>query len=172
MLLRRGSDSDFRRFLYDFLTVADRMEGLRDHFGRLAGITAPQYTLLMAVMQLGDGAGVPLRDIARYLRVTGAFVTLESGHLICAGVFAKRANPSDGRSSLLSLTAKGRRLLDRLIPEVRAVNDLFFSQLDKASYRQARALVAELLEGSKLAMAYTGAMRASPDRRGSWSRVR
>ncbi len=166
MLLRRGSDADFRRFLYDFLTVADRMEELRDHFGRLAGITAPRYTLLMAVTQLGEGPGVAPRDVARYLRVTSAFVTLESGQLIRAGIFAKRANPADGRSSLLSLTAKGRRLLDRLIPEVRAVNDLFFSQLDRAGYRQAQGLVAELLEGSRLAMAYTRTMRARRDRGG------
>jgi len=61
------------------MTVADRMEALRDHFGRRGGISGPQYTLLMAVMQLGDGAGVPLSEVAAHLRVTRAFVTLEAG---------------------------------------------------------------------------------------------
>lgn len=160
LLLRRGADNDFRRFLYDFMTVADRLEALRDYLGREAGITGPQYTLLMAVMQLGDGAGVPLRDAAAHLRVTRAFVTLESGRLIRAGILAKRANPRDGRSSLLSLSARGRRLIDRLIPEVRSVNDLFFARLNWTTYRQARNLIAELLEGSRLAMAHAGARHA------------
>jgi DNA-binding MarR family transcriptional regulator len=160
LLLRRGGDAEFRRFLYDFMTVADRMEALRDYFGRKAGITGPQYTLLMAVMQLDDGEGVPLRDVAAHLRVTRAFVTLESGRLIRAGILAKRANPHDGRSSLLSLSVKGRRLIDRLVPEVRSVNDLFFSRLDRTTYRQARSLLAELLEGSRLAMAHAGARHA------------
>jgi DNA-binding MarR family transcriptional regulator len=160
VLLRRGGDSAFRRFLYDFMTVADRMEALRDHFGRRGGISGPQYTLLMAVMQLGDGAGVPLRDVAAHLRVTRAFVTLESGRLRRAGILAKRANPHDGRSSLVSLSAKGRRLLQALLPEVRAVNDLFFGRLDAATYRHARGLIARLLEGSRLAMAHAGAHRA------------
>jgi DNA-binding MarR family transcriptional regulator len=160
LLLRRGGDAEFRRFLYDFMTVADRMEALRDYFGRKAGITGPQYTLLMAVMQLDDGEGVPLRDVAAHLRVTRAFVTLESGRLIRTGILAKRANPHDGRSSLLSLSVKGRRLIDRLVPEVRSVNDLFFSRLDRTTYRQARSLLAELLEGSRLAMAHAGARHA------------
>ena len=160
MLLRRDGDAEFRRFLYDFMTVADRMEALRDHFGRRGAISGPQYTLLMAVMQLGDGSGVPLRDVAAHLRVTRAFVTLESGRLLRAGILAKRANPHDGRSSLVSLSAKGRRVLEALIPEVRAVNDLFFGKLDETTYRQARRLIAGLLEGSRLAIAHAGTRRA------------
>lgn len=159
MLLRRGGDAEFRRFLYDFMTIADRMEALRDHLGRRAGISGPQYTLLMAVMELGDGEGVPLGEVARYLRVTRAFVTLESGRLLDRGILAKRANPRDGRSTLVSLSAKGRRLLEAVIPEVRAVNDLFFGRLDAATYRQARRLVARLLEGSRLALAHAHARR-------------
>ena len=148
VLLKRGSDAGFRRFLYDFMTVAERVETLRAHFGREVGITGPQYTLLMAVLQLGDGVGVPPRAVADHLRVTRAFVALEAGRLVRAGVLAKRANPADGRSNLLSLTPRGRRMLDRLIPEVRAVNDLFFAGLDGPGYACARRLMTRLLADS------------------------
>lgn len=152
VLLKSGSDAGFRRFLYDFTTVAERVQTLRAHFGREVGITGPQYTLLMAVLHLGDGMGVPPRAVADHLRVTRAFVALEAGRLVRAGVLAKRANPADGRSNLLSLTPRGRRMLDRLIPEVRAVNDLFFAGLDAPGYACARRLMARLLADSAKAL--------------------
>lgn len=68
------------------------------------------------------------------------------------GPLAKCANPADGRSNLLSLTPRGRRLLDRLIPEVRAVNDLFFEGLDRKGYACARRLIARLLADSAQAL--------------------
>ena len=160
VLVRDGSDVRFRRFLYDFLTISARMRLMREHLGRQAGLTGPQYTLLMAIMELGDGAGVAMRDLAEYLRVTPAFVTLESGRLIDTGVLAKRANPRDCRSSLLLLSARGRRLVARLVPEVRTVNDLFFSRLGGATFNRARELMTELLEGSELALAQVATRRS------------
>jgi len=142
------------------MTVAERVAMLRAHFGREVGITGPQYTLLMAVLQLGDGVGVPPRAVADHLRVTRAFVALEAGRLVRAGVLAKRANPADGRSNLLSLTPRGRRMLDRLIPEVRAVNDLFFAGLDAPGYACARRLMARLLADSAKALKRVARSRA------------
>ena len=152
VLLEEGSDAGFRRFLYDFMTVAERMQRLRAHFGRQAGITGPQYTLMMAVLQLGEEAEVPPRAVADHLRVTRAFVALESGRLVRKGVLTRRPNPADGRSALLSLTPRGRRLLDRLIPEVRAVNDLFFAGLRRRDYVLLQRLMARMLADSARAI--------------------
>lgn len=161
ILLEEGSDGKFRRFLYDFRTVADRMNALRDHFARQVGITGPQYTLLMAVMQLGNDAGVPPRQIANHLRVTAAFVALESGRLVRAGILSKRNHPTDGRSTLLAFTPRGRRMMQRLIPEVRSVNDLFFARLDAKTFRVGQQVIERLLKGSRLAMAHIDIQRAS-----------
>ena len=159
VLMRDGSDARFRRFLYDFLTISARMKLMREYLGRQSRLTGPQYTLLMAIMELSDGAGVAMRDLAEYLMVTPAFVTMESNRLIDAGVVTKRANPRDGRSNLLLLSAKGWRLVARLVPEVRTINDLFFSRLGAATFNRARRLVAELLEGSALALAHAATRR-------------
>jgi DNA-binding MarR family transcriptional regulator len=166
-LIENGSDARFRRMVYDFLTLSARMRTMREHLGRQAGLTAPQYTFLMAVMELGNHAGVAMTDLAEYLLVTPAFVTHESNVLVRAGLLVKRANPRDRRSSLLSLSGKGWRLISRLIAEVRAVNDLFFSRLSAGSFRRAQHLVALLLEGSELAMGHVAAGRAVAGLRGA-----
>lgn len=165
-LIERGSDARFRRLVYDFLTLSARMRAMREHLGRQAGLTAPQYTFLMAVMELGEHEGVSMSELADYLIVTPAFVTHESNVLLRAGLLAKRANPRDGRSSLLSLSDKGWRLISGVIAEVRAVNDLFFSRLSATAFRRAQQLVALLLEGSELAMGHVAAGREVAGLRG------
>jgi len=77
-LLRGGSDAAFRHFVSDLLTVAERMRATRDHLARIAGVTGPQYTMLMAIAQLERAhpaaTGVRLSAVADYLRVSRAFV--------------------------------------------------------------------------------------------------
>lgn len=166
-LVEGDSDARFRRLVYDFLTLSARMRTMREHLGQQAGLTAPQYTFLMAVMELGNHAGVAMTELAVYLLVTPAFVTHESNVLVRAGLLVKRANPRDGRSSLLSLSDKGWRLISGVIAEVRAVNDLFFSRLTPSTFRRAQQLVALLLEGSELAMGHVAAGREVAGLRGA-----
>ena len=57
-LLEKGSDDRFRRLVYDLLTIASRMTTVREHLGDRMGISAPQYSLLMAVGQFQGEHGV------------------------------------------------------------------------------------------------------------------
>ncbi len=156
-LLRGGSDAAFRHFVSDLLTVAERMRATRDRLAQLAGVTGPQYTMLMAIAQLERAhpaaSGVRLSAVADYLRVSRAFVTTEVGILVGRRLLVKRPNPQDGRSALLRLSAAGERLLDRVMPEVQAVNDVFFGALSGADFRGARRIVAAMLAGSERAFA-------------------
>ncbi len=159
-LLRAGSDAAFRHFVSDLLTVAERMRAMRDHFARVGGVTGPQYTMLMAIAQLERAhpaaSGVRLSAVADYLRVSRAFVTTEAGILVRRRLLVKRPNPQDGRSALLHLSLAGERLLDRVMPEVQAVNDVFFGSLTGAGFRGARRIVAAMLAGSERARARVG----------------
>jgi DNA-binding MarR family transcriptional regulator len=156
-LLRGGSDAAFRHFVSDLLTVAERMRATRDHLAQIAGLTGPQYTMLMAIAQLERAhpaaTGVRLSAVADYLRVSRAFVTTEAGILVVRRLLLKRPNPQDGRSALLRLSAAGERLLDQVMPEVQAVNDVFFGALSGADFRGARRSVAAMLAGSERAIA-------------------
>src|SRR6516162_9473010 len=128
-LLHKQSDQQFRRLVQDLLTVSRRLEMARDYFGRRINVTGPQYNLLMTVAQLQGTTGVSVGSVAQAMHVSSAFVTSETGKLSDVGLIRKRPNPNDGRGALLSLAPASRVKIDRLIGEIRTVNDLFFGLL-------------------------------------------
>jgi MarR family transcriptional regulator, organic hydroperoxide resistance regulator len=153
-LLERGSDERFRRLVYDLLTISSRMVMVREHLGSRMGISAPQYSLLMAIGQFQGKSGVGVTAIARVLHVSGAFVATESGKLVQAGLLTKRANPEDRRGVLLTLTRAGRALIKRNSDEVRALNDMFFGALTPAMFAAASAATTALVRGSSRALTH------------------
>jgi DNA-binding MarR family transcriptional regulator len=155
-LLVGGSDAEFRRMIYRLAMVEERLRHARSYLGRRIGLSGPQYMLLITVAYLQGADGIPVRSLARDLRVTSAFITGESRRLIDRGLLAKRPNPHDSRSTLLSLTAAGRKRIDGLVPEIRRVNDLFFGNLSKASFRASKRFLDEIVDGSAQALAYIG----------------
>jgi DNA-binding MarR family transcriptional regulator len=151
-LLDRGSDKRFRGLVYDLLTIATRMNAVREHLARRMKLTAPQYSLLMAVAQFRGSGGVGVGALARLLHVSSAFVATETGKLAQAGLIDKRPNPKDRRGVLLGMTRAGEALIERNIAEIRAVNDEFFGQLDRKSFEAASAAIALVEHGSRKAM--------------------
>jgi DNA-binding MarR family transcriptional regulator len=158
-LLEQGSDGQFRALVQNMLTIARRVEMARDYFGHLIHVTGPQYHLLMTVAQLQGTLGVAVGAVAQVMHVSSAFVTSETGKLSVLGLLKKRPNPRDRRGALLSLTATGQMKIHQLIPEIRAVNDLFFGRLDAQSFRALCTSAAALVHGSQEAMRYTGERR-------------
>jgi DNA-binding MarR family transcriptional regulator len=153
-LLVDGSDVDFRRLIYRLLLVEDRLRRARDFLARRIGLTGPQYTLLITVAYLQGASGIPVRSLAKNLRVTSAFITSESQRLIQRGLLAKRPNPHDSRSTLISVTAAGRRRIDKLVPELRTINNAFFGHVSARSFRAAMVFLEQLLAGSERVMAH------------------
>ena len=153
-LLKGGSDVEFRRLIYRLLLVEERLRRARDYLGRLAGLTGPQYTMLITIAYLQGATGITVQSLARNLRVTSAFITTESRRLIERGLLAKRINPHDSRSTLLSVSAAGRRRIDRLVPELRRVNNAFFARVTARSFAQATQFLEQLLAGSEHVMAH------------------
>ena len=153
-LLVGGSDVEFRRLIYRLLLVEERLRHVRSFLGRRIGLTGPQYTLLVTVAYLQGATGIRVQSLARNLRVSSAFITGESRRLIERGLLAKRRNPHDSRSTLLSVTATGRRRIAELVPTLRRVNDAFFSHVSAHSFRHATRFLDQLLAGSEQVLAY------------------
>ncbi|MGH8630466.1 MAG: MarR family winged helix-turn-helix transcriptional regulator [Burkholderiales bacterium] len=151
-LLVDGSDIEFRRLIYRLLLVEERLRHVRAFLGRRIGLTGPQYTLLITVAYLQGATGITVQSLARNLRVTSAFITGESRRLIERGLLAKRTNPHDSRSTLLSVTAAGRRRIGALVPELRSINNAFFAHVSAQSFRHARRFLDQLLDGSERVM--------------------
>jgi len=153
-LLEGGSDQRFRRLVYDLLTIASRMTVVREHLAGGMGITAPQFSLLLAIGQFQGDRGVGVTAVARVLHVSSAFVATETGKLAQAGLLTKRANPKDRRAVLLSLTRTGRALIERNSNEIRSVNDAFFGALTRTTFAALSTTMAELVHSSARATAH------------------
>ena len=148
-LLDKGSDRRFRQLVYDLFTIAARMDAAREHLARLIDISGPQYSVLVAVAQFQGKAGVSVGRLAKVLQVTSAFVATETGRLAALGLLQKRSNPEDRRGVLINLTRNGRQQIAKLSPEIRAINDLFFRQLDRRSFSALASAATALVHGSR-----------------------
>ena len=135
-LLVDESDEQFRQLVYDLFTIANHMQTVREGMANRIGVTGPQYSILMAIAEMHDKGGVGVKSVADHLHVTGAFVTSETGKLIKQGLLQKRSAPRDRRRVLLTLTEKGQEAFDAILPELSRINDVFFSSLDKTTFRQ------------------------------------
>ena len=161
-LLKDGSDQRFRILVADLFTISTRMEMVREHLGRRMGISGPQYSIVVAVAHLQGRDGISVGALAQALHVSSAFIATEAGKLARRGLLLKRANPLDRRVVLLNVAPAGRLAVDRVSPEIRAVNDLFFRALDAASFAAFSATAGALVESSAKAVRYTTLAKGTP----------
>jgi DNA-binding MarR family transcriptional regulator len=162
-LLERGSDRPFRALVNDLFTIASRMDVVRAHLGRRMGISGPQYSVLVAVAHLQGEGGVSVGAVAQAMHVSSAFIATETGKMARRGLLLKRPNPADGRGVLLSVAPAGRLKLERVAPEIRAINDLFFGALDATSFTALSAAATALVKGSGKAVHFVSAVEGDPN---------
>jgi DNA-binding MarR family transcriptional regulator len=162
VLLRAGSDHDFRALVHDLLTVSSRMETVRAHLGAQMGVSGPQYSVLIAIAHLQGGQGVSVGTLAKALHVSNAFIASETGKLAQRGFVHKRTNPHDRRGILLSIAPAGRIGIGKIGEEIRAINDLFFEALDAKAFAALGAAVAALVGSSRKAIQYVRAAEHDP----------
>lgn len=148
-LLRAGSDRAFQKLVFDLFTISARIERVRVHFASRAGISGPQYTVLRAVASLQGNDGVSIGTVAEHLQVTSAFIAAQSGLLMQRGLLTKDEDVFDRRISRLSLTVRGRQLVDEIIEGVRPINDLFFGQIERGEFNALSAIMAKLVDSSR-----------------------
>jgi len=151
-LLRGGSDRAFQKLVFDFFTISARIERVRVHFASRMGISGPQYSLLRAVAALQGSEGISIGVIAEHLHVTSTFITAQSGVLAQRGFLKKREDAIDRRISRLSLTSKGKRLVEQIVNEVRPINDVFFGGLQRDEFDALSAIMEKLVGSSRAAI--------------------
>ena len=151
-LLEHGSDTRFRQLVSDLLTIAVRMQHVREHLGQRMGISGAQYSILIAIARLKGRSGVAVSALARQLHVSSAFITTETRKLADAGLLRKRPNETDRRGVLLTLTRAGQTLIERHSEEIRAINDVFFGGLDRRLFAAMSQASAELVRSSERAV--------------------
>jgi MarR family transcriptional regulator, organic hydroperoxide resistance regulator len=149
ILLPNGSDHALRNVLYNLFTIGNRMEEVRRYLGATIGITGPQFSLLMAVLELQGVTGVSVGKIADYLHVAGTFVTAESAKLAQIDYVEKRTDPRDRRVSLLRVLPKGMTAIESLLPELQHTNDTFFELESREGFESLCSAADRLVDGSR-----------------------
>ena len=98
------------------LLTAELLGRRVDHALRAFGLTRGSHN----VLQILGGSTEPLTptEVSTRLTVTSATVTGLLDTLEARGLAHRRPHPQDRRSVLLEITDEGRRLLDRLVPEL------------------------------------------------------
>ncbi len=144
-LMPGGTDSRFRSFIHNFLAFSARVDQCRSGFGEQLGISGIAYTTLISIAHLQEEEGVGVSRIAEHLHLSGAFVTIEVSKLVKAELVRKRTNKTDRRRVLLTVTPKGRKLLDGLVTVQAPINDALFDCLSAAEFEQLSSMMARLV---------------------------
>ncbi|MFZ0735086.1 MAG: MarR family winged helix-turn-helix transcriptional regulator [Candidatus Sulfotelmatobacter sp.] len=126
------------------------------------GLTAPQYTIMMAVAELQGEIGVSVGRVGEYLHVTGPWVTMESGKLLKKGLLERHSDRQDRRLSLLSLAPHGVQAIQSLFPELQQINDVFFELDSRAEFERLCKSLEKLVGNGQRALALINAARGDP----------
>ncbi len=78
-----------------------------------SGLTASQFAVLEILFHKGD---MRISDIIKGILITGGNMTVVTENLIKNGLVEKVKDPEDRRASLLSITEKGRKLMEDIFP--------------------------------------------------------
>jgi DNA-binding MarR family transcriptional regulator len=133
-LLAGGTDRAFRQLVHDMLAFGGHIQEVRNRLAATIGLSGTQYTILISIAYLRAEGGVGINRLAEHLHLSGAFVTIEVNRLVDAGLVSKQTNLDDRRRVLLTLTAKGEGLLDRLRSVQLPVNDTLFESISAAEF--------------------------------------
>lgn len=170
-LLPDGTDTRFRQFIHDFLAFSARVDQCRAGFGQRLGLSGIAYTTLISIAHLEGKEGVGVSRVAEHLHLSGAFVTIEVSKLVRAGLVKKRVNDADRRRVLLTMTAKGRKMLDELALIQAPVNDALFDCLSADDFSRLSTMMSRLVGCGDRAVSLLAFLTALPQGRSKASRA-
>src|SRR6516164_3797296 len=158
-LLANKSDHVFRELLYNFFTVAERVQEVRRYLGNRIGISGPQYNLMMAIAELQGSDGVSVGRVADYLHVAGPFVTAEAGKLVRIAYLRKTNDVADKRVWRVSVGPQGLAGRKSLFPGLQQVNDTLFAGISQSDFAILRECLGKLVENSEPVLARIGSWK-------------
>lgn len=113
------------------------------HYARF-DLTPAKLNVLMLVKHVGGEEGLPQREIAKRLIISGSDVTGLIDRLEKEGLLARRGVAADRRVKLIRITPKGSALLDRLWPSHVERAEAVMSPLSRKEQEQLIALLTKV----------------------------
>lgn len=117
--------------------------GFDQHFAEF-GISQAQFRILLAVWEQGGAEGIAPSVLANHLLIERGTISILTSPMLELGWLMRK--PGENRRTFrLTLTAAGRRLLDKVIPLAIELADHTLAGISPAQLRQMRANL-ELIE--------------------------
>jgi DNA-binding MarR family transcriptional regulator len=130
------------------LIAASRFTDEMEQVCRAEGVTMQQFSVLWVLCLHDDSStGVPTGAIADGLVNRASDTTRLIDRLAQAGLVERLSSPGDRRVVLVRPTAAGRRVLERLVPRLRAFHRTQWSALSASELREFSRLLAKALWG-------------------------
>ncbi|HWA37237.1 MAG TPA: MarR family winged helix-turn-helix transcriptional regulator [Burkholderiales bacterium] len=125
-------------WLTQVIAARDRelAQGLRDY-----GLRVPEWRTLAALYSKKRCTMSELADFATIDRTT---LTRTVDRMQDAGWIARLADEADARITRLALTTAGRRMFERIWPEVQRLNNLALAGLSSAQIESLRRILARM----------------------------
>jgi DNA-binding MarR family transcriptional regulator len=108
-------------------------------------LSAADFTVIAALRRAGAPYTLPQSVLMARLELTSGTVSVRLGRLEGKGVVTRAPSTDDARGVLVTLTAKGVQLFDRVAPVHLANEDVLLSALDDAERAQLAGLLRKLL---------------------------
>ena len=172
--LRKGSDSSSRgsrggfnefggknqdvarRIAWEIAAINVHLQEIRYFWAKTLGISGPQWMILMALADLDQGEGVPVKDVSKMLHVDPSFVTTQSKMLEKKGFMRRKTSEEDARIVQMSLTDKTYKHLAGLASEQDELNNFIFAEFsdrDLSEFAGKLAVLKNRLEKASLKVA-------------------
>jgi len=152
-LIVNGTDEGFRDVIYQMVLGLQQLFSCREIFGRHLSLTGSQFAVLMGVAYRQKIDGVSIQDLANHIRLAQPHVTTEVGRLLHKGLLVKKPNPHDQRSVLVSLSGRGQKSVESVVPLVREVNDLLFAGIKRNELLTVMRVMRRLMNNSEFYVA-------------------
>ncbi|HET9646454.1 MAG TPA: MarR family transcriptional regulator [Burkholderiaceae bacterium] len=131
----RSSDHAALKLWLRMLSCVTEIEAeIRRRLRERFGISLARFDYLAQLYRHAEG--LKMRDLSRYLMVTGGNVTALTDDLERDGLVLRQSSPTDRRSWIVHLTPKGRREFEAMAHEHEQWIVELFSGLDERTVKQ------------------------------------
>ncbi|MHA7305386.1 MarR family winged helix-turn-helix transcriptional regulator [Arthrobacter sp. TMN-49] len=113
------------------------------------GLDASTFDVLATLLRSGRPYSLTPAALARDSMISSSAVAQRLNKLEHRGLVARRANPDDGRGTMVSLTPVGRDLIEAVLPDHLATEHAITSALTKVEQAQLATLLQKLSDAAR-----------------------
>jgi DNA-binding MarR family transcriptional regulator len=135
-----------RRFTWEIASISVHLQEIRYFWAKTLGVSGPQWMILMALADLDQGEGVPVKVVAKMLHVDPSFVTTQSKMLEKKGFMRRKTSLEDARIVQMSLTDKTYKHIASLASQQEALNEFIFAEFGDRELMEFAGKLASLRE--------------------------